>query len=224
MKKTTILMAILGSLAVSGAANAANSQATMKLEGTIIPATCNINLDGGNSKALSLGKISAADVLKEGGNAYQLQEKTVHLNINCPSPTIVGFQVMDLGDKAGQVDLAGAKNSALFSLGTTKSGAISGGYLVSLSSGKIDAQTVAQFISSETGENWNIFNSENNGIDASKKTIYSWTAKSGNLAPAIGLSHSIEMEIHPYVNPLSEKDAADQINLRGEATYDLVYL
>ncbi|SPZ61741.1 P pilus assembly protein, pilin FimA [Serratia quinivorans] len=220
MKKTAIFIAILSGITVSNVASAANSQATMKVEGSIIPATCNINLNGSTSSVLSLGKITAAQLAQSG--VTELPNKVVTLNINCPAPTVVGFQVMDLGEKAGQVDLAGVKDAGLFSLGTTKSGAIAGGYFIDLSSGKVDAKNVVSFISSNTsGTNWNKFTGM---IDAAKKSVYSWSATSGLNAPAIGLSHQVLLNVHPYINPLSGPDSADKVELRGEATYDLVYL
>ncbi|MFQ0830763.1 DUF1120 domain-containing protein [Serratia fonticola] len=220
MQKTAILIAMLSGITVSSVANAANSQATMKVEGSIVPATCNINLNGSTSSVLSLGKITAAQLAQSG--TTELPNKVVTLNINCPSPTLVGFQVMDLGEKAGQVDLSGVKDVGLFSLGTTKSGAIAGGYFIGFASGKVDARNVVSFISSNTsGANWN---KHTGMIDAAKKSVYSWSATSGQNAPAIGLSHQVLLTLHPYINPLSAADSADKIELRGEATYDLVYL
>lgn len=224
MQKTAILIAMLGGITVSSVANAANSQATMKIEGSIVPATCNINLNGSTSSVLSLGKISAAQLAQSGitNGITELPNKVVTLNISCPSPTSVGFQVMDLGVKAGQVDLAGVKNAGLFSLGTTKSGAITGGYFINFDSGKVDARNVVSFISSNTsGTNWNQYTGM---IDAAKKSVYSWSATTGQNTPAIGLSHQVLLNVHPYINPLSAADLADKIELRGEATYDLVYL
>ncbi|PRD15975.1 DUF1120 domain-containing protein [Pantoea coffeiphila] len=218
MKKKLLLVSVLSGLAISGAASAATSQVTMKLEGSIIPATCNININGGTSSTLSLGKISAAQL--KPGQMFELEDKAIRLNINCPSPTMVGFQVMDLGQKAGQVDMNGTKGPSLFSLGTTKSGAIAGGYVVHLEKGTIDAQNVYNFISSETGETWQVSNGTLNSV---KKDIISWGATS-TLSPSIGLSHQIDMSVHSYINPIAEKDISDKIDLRGEATYDLVYL
>jgi hypothetical protein len=220
MQKTAILIAMLSGITVSSVANAANSQATMKVEGSIIPATCNINLNGGTSSVLSLGKISAAQLAQRG--TTELPNKVVTLNIICPAPSLVGFQVMDLGEKAGQVDLAGTISPSLFSLGTTKSGAIAGGYFIDFDSGKVDARNVVSFISSNTsGTDWKKFTGT---IDAAKKSVYSWSAASGQNAPTIGLSHQVLLKVHPYINPLSAADSADKIELRGEATYDLVYL
>jgi hypothetical protein len=220
MQKTAILVAILSSVTVSNVANAANSQATMKVEGSIIPATCNISLNGSTSSVLSLGKISAAQLTQSG--VTELPNKVVTLNIICPAPSLVGFQVMDLGEKAGQVNLGGAISPDLFSLGTTKSGAIAGGYFIDFDSGKVDARNIVSFISSNTsGTDWKKFTGT---IDAAKKSIYSWSATSGQNAPAIGLSHQVLLKVHPYINPLSAADSADKIELRGEATYDLVYL
>lgn len=220
MKKTAIFIAMLSGITVSSVANAANSQATMKVEGSIIPATCNINLNGSTSSVLSLGKITAAQLALSG--TTDLPNKVVALNINCPAPTLVGFQVMDLGEKAGQVDLAGVKDAGLFSLGTTKSGAIAGGYFINFDSGRVDAKNVVNFIASNnSGTNWNRYTGM---IDAAKKSIYSWSTASGQNAPAIGLSHQVLLNIHPYINPLSAADSADKVELRGEATYDLVYL
>lgn len=221
MKKTAIVIALLSSVAASGVANAANSQATMKLEGSIIPATCNIKVNGSTSSTLSLGKITAAQLEQNGGTTL-LPNKNVSLNITCPSPTFVGFQVMDLGEKAGQVELSGVKDIGLFSLGTTKSGAIVGGYFIDFESGKIDAKKVTNFISSASLDGkWSKFTGK---LDAMKKSIYSWSTESAMSYPSIGFSHEVGLTIHPYINPLSASDAADKIELSGEATYDLVYL
>lgn len=220
MKKTAIVMAVLSGMAVSCVANAATSRATMKIEGTIVPATCDISLNGGTSATLTLGKVSAAQLV---GNSFtELPSQSVSMNVNCPSPTVVGFQAMDLGEKAGEVDLAGTKDPSLFSLGTTKSGAIAGGYFVSFGSGKVDSRNIVNFIASDTGENWSDMSGK--AISASKKQIYSWSAESGKNAPTLGFMHQVQLQINSYINPLSDKDLSDKIDLRGEATYDLVYL
>lgn len=220
MKKTAIVIAVLSGIAVSGTASAANSSATMKVEGTIVPAICNISLNGGTSATLSIGKINSASI---GTTGIALEPQHVALNINCPGPAVVGFGVTDLGENAGSVQVNGTTSSKFFSLGKTKSGVNVGGYTVLLDSGRVDSRNIANFISTKNGENWVTLNSKP-PVDGNDGTVYSWSAETGKRAPTVGLVHQVTLTVNPFINKLPQSDMSDKIEIKGEATYDLVYL
>lgn len=220
MKKTALIVPILSTIAFAGAAQAANSQATMKIQGTIVPATCNIDINGSTTSTLQLGKINAA--ITANNAIATLPSQVATLNISCPSATMVGFAVADIAEKAGQVELNGLASPGLFSLGATPSGAIVGGYTVQMLNGIVDQKSITGFLASDNAETWRTLVS--NQIDAKTHTLYSWSSNKGINTPSAGLKHQIRMGISPFINPLSAKDAADKIELRGEATYDLIYL
>lgn len=219
MKKTALIVSVLSTIAFAGAAQAANSQATMKIQGTIVPATCNIDLNGSTSSTLQLGKINAA---LANNTTVTLPSQLATLNISCPSPTSVGFSVADVAEKAGQVQLGNLASPTLFSLGATPGGAVVGGYTVQILDGKVDQNSIMGFLTSNNAETWQLL--DNRQLDANKRAIYSWSFKQGENTPSVGLKHQISMAISPFINPLSAKDAADKIELHGEATYDLIYL
>ncbi|MFG1173199.1 hypothetical protein AAFN90_06325 [Erwiniaceae bacterium CAU 1747] len=219
-KKTVLTASLFAAIASSGMANASKSQLTVKLEGTILPASCEI-AQGGNATTLSLGKISASKL--NDNSETHLPEVTTKIDIICPAQTAISIQPTDVAEKAGQVVFMGMVQPAMFSLGATSDGRVIGGYFVKLqSSSKVDGHAVKKFISAPMGSTvWSDASQE--PLDASGKKMYSWS-EAADSSPALGKTHSIDLKFSPFISPASTLNTAETIQLRGEATYDLVYL
>lgn len=221
MKKTAIIISLLAAMTTIGTANAANSHATLKIKGKIVPPTCDINFDGGNSASLDMGKVNPG--LLSDNEFSPLPYLTANLNITCPAATGVGFTATDLAAGAGKVTLLGADANGLFSLGLAKNGKTVGGYLVNLKSATVDQTTVTNFLYREGSGSWNRSPVGMTDVDPTGQKVYSWGA-SNNDVPTGASRHQVQLEIRPVINAMKELGNTDNIELSGEATYDLVYL
>lgn len=224
-KKTALNATLLATLAASGMANAAGkSQLTVTVDGTIVPASCDIG-KGSDSTLVQLGKLSADRLNLK--SETMLPVKKVQITIDCPSLTAVAFQPTDRAEKAGQVLFKNVKAPDIFSLGATSSGAVIGGYMVhfDLSSTKVDGANVSNFLSAPAGSNaWTIFDNASNLVSATGQNMYTWARGAKNTAPVLGKTHNIGLEFTPFISPASTLKTSENIYIRGEATYDLVYL
>lgn len=223
-KKTALSVTLLAAIATSGMANAGKSQLTVKVDGTIVPASCDIG-KGIGSVSIQLGKLSA-DRLNMNKETI-LPAHKMQIRIDCPSATAVAIQPADVAEKAGQVSYQGTKMADIFSLGATSDGAVIGGYMVKLdtNSTKVDQLGVSNFLSAPVGSNvWSSFDNDSNIISGTGQNMYSWTRGDKSNAPAMGKIHNIGLEFLPFISPASKLKTSEKIDIKGEATYDLVYL
>lgn len=221
MKKTAIIVSLLAAMASIGTANAVNSHATLKIKGKIVPPTCDINFNGGNSSTLDMGKVNPG--LLSDNEFSPLPYLNANLNITCPATTGVGFTATDLAAGAGKVSLQNADASGLFSLGLAKNGKSLGGYIVNLKSATVDQTTVTNFLYREGTGTWNRSPVGMTDVDPTGQKVYSWGSSNLDL-PTGATRHQVQIEIRPIINALKELGNTDNIELSGEATYDLVYL
>lgn len=222
-KKTALNVTLLAAIATSGMANAGKSQFTVKVDGMIVPASCDIG-KGIGSTTVQLGKLSANKLNMD--TETMLPVKKVQLRIDCPSATTVAIQPTDVAEKAGQVSYMGMKMVDAFSLGATSDGAVIGGYMVKFdtNSTNIDQLGVSNFITAPVGSNvWSSF-ANGNSLSATGQKMYSWTSASKSNAPSMGKVHNIGLEFTPFISPASKLNTSENIDIKGEATYDLVYL
>lgn len=221
MKKTSLIASIVGCLAVSGSALAGPSQATLKLEGTLVPASCSIYSGGVGAAGttIPLGKISFERLNQD--DITQLGQKTTQVIITCPAATTVGFEMTDTAAKAGEVVIGTVKAGKMFSLGATKEDKVIGGYTITFGNASVDQKPVRSFLS-QTSDAWNVMTA-NDTVNPNRHEVYSWTTSSQDL-PSAGENHQVSMVIKPFINPLKDLGSADQIDIKGSATYDLVYL
>lgn len=222
-KKTALSVTLLAAIATSGMANAGKSQFTVKVDGTIVPASCDIG-KGIGSTTVQLGKLSADRLNTD--SETMLPVKKMQLRIDCPSATAVAIQPTDVAEKAGQVAYRGLKMVDIFSLGATSDGAVVGGYMVRLdtNSTNVDQLGVSNFLSAPVGSNvWSAFDNAHI-VSGTGQKMYSWTRGSKGNAPAMGKVHTIGLEFTPFISPTSTLKTSENIEIKGEATYDLVYL
>lgn len=178
LTKTALSLSLLAIMATSGMANAKNSQFTLKVEGTIVPASCDIG-NGASAKTVLLGKLQA-DKLNVDSETL-LPSRTVSIDIQCAGLTAVGIQPTDVAEKAGQVNYMGVKAPDAFSLGATADGTVIGGYMVKLNSGetKVDNQGITSFISAPVGSGiWHNVDSSQ-AISSNGQNMYSWAMGNG---------------------------------------------
>lgn len=223
-KKTALSVTLLAVIATSGMANA-GSQFTVKVDGKIVPASCDIG-QGSSSTTVQLGKLSANKLNADPNAETLLPVKKIELRIDCPSATAVAIQPTDVAEKAGQVPLQGIAMPDIFSLGATSNGTVIGGYMVRFdtSSTKVDQNGVGNFISAPVGSNvWSSFNTSKI-LSGTGQNMYSWTNGTKGNAPAMGKVHTIGLEFSPFIAPTSTLNTSESIDIKGEATYDLVYL
>ncbi|MEJ4045791.1 hypothetical protein [Erwinia sp. SLM-02] len=219
MKKTTILVSLVAAIATVNVATAANSTASMSITGKIVPPTCNISFNGGTSSSLTVGKINPALLSED--NFSALPALNASLSISCPTASGVGFKARDVAEGAGKTGITGMDMKEVFSLGKTPSGAAIGGYTVTMESGTIDNSKITNFLSSVSGQSWDVMNA-GAALDPTSSTMYSW-ANSGQV-PQMGRQHQINLKIQPFINATKQLSTGDAIELNGQATYDLVYL
>ncbi|MBK4725195.1 DUF1120 domain-containing protein [Pantoea agglomerans] len=222
-KKTALNLTLLAAIATSGMANA-GSQFTVKVDGMIVPASCDIG-NGSGSTTVQLGKLSADKLNTD--SETMLPVKKMQLRIDCPSATAVAIQPTDVAEKAGQVSYLGMKMVDIFSLGATSDGAVIGGYIVKLdtNSTNVDQLGVSSFLSAPVGSNvWSTFDNSAHIVSGTGQNMYSWTRGSKGNAPAMGKVHTIGLEFTPFISPASTLKTSENIDIKGEATYDLVYL
>lgn len=219
MKKTTMLVSLVAVIATVNVASAANSTATMSITGKIVPPTCNISFNGGTSSSLTLGKINPALLSED--NFSTLPALNASLSISCPTASGVGFKARDVAEGAGKAGITGLDMKELFSLGNTPGGAPIGGYTVTMEGGTIDNSKITNFLSSVSGQSWDIMNA-GSVLDPTSSTMYGWSSN-GN-APQMGRQHQIDLKIQPFINATKQLGTGDAIELNGQATYDLVYL
>lgn len=224
-KKTALNVTLLAAIATSGMANAGKSQFTVKVDGMIVPASCDIG-KGIGSTTVQLGKLSANKLNADPNAETLLPVKKIELRIDCPSATAVAIQPTDVAEKAGQVSYMGMKMVDAFSLGATSDGAVIGGYMVKFdtNSTNIDQLGVSNFITAPVGSNvWSSF-ANSDSLSATGQKMYSWTSASKSNAPSMGKVHNIGLEFTPFISPASKLNTSENIDIKGEATYDLVYL
>lgn len=223
MNKTIMIVSLLTTMATIATANAGSSSAAMKIQGEIVPTTCDISFNGSNSSSLSLGKINPSQLSE---NRYStLPNLSASLNITCPAATAVGFKATDVAEGAGNVKIEDAPINTLFSLGLAPTGNIIGGYAVLIAGGSIDNSKISAVLKSNTGESWRVMG-DTFAIEPSSGTMYSWASASGSslTVPTMGRNHKIALDIIPFINATKHLGNLDNIELIGQATYDLVYL
>jgi type 1 fimbria pilin len=219
LKNTALTLAIFSAITASGMANAGKSQLTMKVGGTILPASCEIG-EGSSTTSINLGRLSASKL--NDNEMTTLAAQTAKINIVCPSYTAISLQATDVAEKAGQVEYANRVTPEVFSLGATSDGKVIGGYFVAMQdTSKVDGRPVANFIQAPMGSTSWVKSA--GGINANNNVMYSWAVLSPD-APALGKVHSIDLKIVPFIEPASTLNTSENIEIRGEATYDLVYL
>lgn len=211
---------VIGLGTCSGAMAA--QQASLQVSGMIKPGSCDISINGGS--AVDYGDINVASLNKD--KFTELAVKSAKLNIDCTAPTLFAVRSTDIAEGAA-ADLGttiGIDYPNFFSLGETASGKIIGGYIISVAAAKtlVDgAQPKAMVYSEDQGTTWKSI--ATNFMTPSAGELMSWDA-SGTGKAEIAQNVSFDMDISPKIAALNTLGSADEIQLGGNATFDVVYL
>ena len=89
----------------------------------------------------------------------------------------------------------------------------------------VDQVGVSNFIIAPVGSNvWSTFDNTTALVSGTGQKMYSWTTGNKSNAPVMGKTHTIGLEFAPFISPASKLKTSERIDIKGEATYDLVYL
>lgn len=194
---------------------AASSQATMKIQGEILPSACDLFIDNGGELRLGKNNISTASASQDG---IILPERTIGINIQCPSLTSFGIRTTDLAANAGNVKHRSAGSTMIFSLGQTESGEPIGGYFATIDKSQswIDGNLINSIIvSQDQGHSWQPMQGM---LHSNGESVYSW----GNyLRPLSAHVVKLGLKISPFLYKASYNDA---IKLDGLTSFELIYL
>lgn len=202
-------------LALSSSQTFASSQYTIKLQGQIIPSSCDIAMDQAGSIILTPSNTARESANK---NSIQLPSKNLGFMIRCQGATSFAFRARDIAPNAGNVQLAGEQQRDIFSLGLTNSGQSIGGYLAFIDPERslMDGKRIPDvLISSNEGVSWRTGQYK---LSPSGENIYSWGNQS---TPGSARQVNINILLKPFIFNLNQADA---VKIDGMTTFEIVYL
>jgi len=214
-RKTIIPFSLTALVFISAVSHAATSQASLKLDGEILPASCDMAIENGGT--IRLGKPSPVAAPSEQGY-FALPERTIGINIQCPGSTSFGIRTTDITSNAGQIRLDGAEINTVFSLGETAKGEAIGGYsaIIDKSRSLIDGKPLEKIIvSQDQGNSWQ---STQGHLTSQGKSVYSWGEQS---RPLNAKTVKLGLTISPF---LLKNNYSDAVKIDGITSFELVYL
>lgn len=197
------------------ASSNATSQASLTLQGEILPSSCDITMD--SSGKVQLGKMNTPNFSSE-TKSIRLPERNIIVSINCPAATLFGIRPMDIAINAGNVKHDGSGDNTVFSLGLTASGQAIGGYYASInkSLSSVDGKQPDNIIASrDQGNSWNL---AQGNLSAKGENVYSWGEQT---QPHSARSVKVSLIITPF---LFKNNYSDTVNIEGLSSFELVYL
>ncbi|WP_431022163.1 DUF1120 domain-containing protein [Erwinia rhapontici] len=192
----------------------ASSQTTIKLQGEIMPGSCDIGMNSPGSIKLNL---AAGQGSSHSGRTL-LPEKKLGLMIKCQGATSFAFRARDIAPNAGNVQLAGEQQRDIFSLGLTNKGQAIGGYLALIDPehSRMDGRVIPNvLVSDNEGVSWRTGQFR---LTPSGENIYSWGSQ---ITPGSARQVNIDIILKPFIFNLNQADA---IKIDGMTTFEIVYL
>jgi len=192
----------------------ASSQTTIKLQGEIMPGSCDIGMNSAGSIKLNL---AAGQGSSHSGRPL-LPEKKLGLMIQCQGATSFAFRARDIAPNAGNVQLAGEQQRDIFSLGLTNKGQAIGGYLALIDPehSRMDGRVIPNvLVSDNEGVSWRTGQFR---LTPSGENIYSWGSQ---ITPGSAHQVNIDIILKPFIFNLNQADA---IKIDGMTTFEIVYL
>lgn len=192
----------------------ASSQTTIKLQGEIMPGSCDIGMNSPGSIKLNL---AAGQGSSHSGRTL-LPEKKLGLMIQCQGATSFAFRARDIAPNAGNVQLAGEQQRDIFSLGLTNKGQAIGGYLALIDPehSRMDGRVIPNvLVSDNEGVSWRTGQFR---LTPSGENIYSWGSQ---ITPGSAHQVNIDIILKPFIFNLNQADA---IKIDGMTTFEIVYL
>jgi hypothetical protein len=196
------------------ATNAA-SQASLNVQGEILPGSCDMIIDNGG--ILRLGKKNAQQSSSE-KNSVRLEDRNIVINITCPAATLFAIRPIDIAINAGNIKHTSVEGNRVFSLGQSASGKAIGGYYASIdkSRSRVDGRQPDNIIfSQDQGNSWQI---AQDYLTANGKNVYSWGEQ---LQPRSARSVKVSLLISPF---LLQNSYSDAVKIDGATSFELVYL
>ncbi|BCQ36762.1 MULTISPECIES: DUF1120 domain-containing protein [Erwinia] len=226
-KMTTLAVLIVGAIA-SGQALAGGS-ATLDVKATIVPGACNVVLP---SASLDWDNIDPASLHHE--LFTELPAKQLTLNVNCPAKMMFAVKAIDNATK-GVAPLGpdpSLSDSYFDFTSTAEKNAPVGGYSIkALTAGSTSDQTKATALVTFKNGKWNekpanadyaYFPSSALGNDAALD-ISTSDSKTKYLRDS-AMNKSFSLEIRPWIAPVSEPAWGNDVDLKGSATFEVVYI
>lgn len=227
MKKITTLAALIMGVIVSGQALAGGS-ATLEVKAAIVPGSCNVELP---NASLAWDNIAPDSLHHE---LYtDLPAKSLTLNVNCPAKMMFAVKAIDnsyKGSPPSGPDTSMKYN--YFNLKSTSGPAPLAGYSIkALTAGSTaDKAKATGFVTFKNGK-WNdkpanadyaYFPYSTIGDDAALdiSTSDSKTKYSRDSA----INKSFALEIHPWIAPVPEILWGNDVELKGSATFEVIYI
>jgi len=192
----------------------ASSQTTIKLQGEIMPGSCDIAMNSAGSIKLNL---AGGQGSTHTGRTL-LPEKKLGLMIQCQGATSFAFRARDIAPNAGNVQLAGEQQRDIFSLGLTNKGQAIGGYLALIDPehSRMDGRVIPNvLVSDNEGVSWRTGQFR---LTPSGENIYSWGSQ---ITPGSARQVNIDIILKPFIFNLNQADA---IKIDGMTTFEIVYL
>jgi len=192
----------------------ASSQTTIKLQGEIMPGSCDIGMNSAGSIKLNL---AGGQGSSHSGRTL-LPEKKLGLMIQCQGATSFAFRARDIAPNAGNVQLAGEQQRDIFSLGLTNKGQAIGGYLALIDPehSRMNGRVIPEvLVSDNEGVSWRTGQFR---LTPSGENIYSWGSQ---ITPGSARQVNIDIILKPFIFNLNQADA---IKIDGMTTFEIVYL
>lgn len=228
MKKITTLAALIIGVIASGQALAGGS-ATLEVKASIAPGACNVELPNAS--------LEWGDIDPESLNHHlytDLPAKPLTLNVNCPAKMMFAVKAIDNAQKGTSPEgPEPSMQSNYFDLRSTseKNAPVAGYSIKALTAGSTsDKAKATAFVTFKNGK-WNekpanadyaYFPSSALGNDAALD-ISTSDSQTKYLRDS-AMNKSFALEIHPWVAPVPEAAWGNDVELKGSATFEVVYI
>lgn len=205
-----------------GASNVfAESSVDMSVVGKITPVACTPALSNGG--VVDLGKISAQDLLTGWPGETPLPDATLALSVNCISTALVAIKVTD--NRPGTVygGTGSYPNISEFGLGLASNGKPIGRYRLTTINASADA-VASEVIEKAPGALTWISTSSTAGWQPNWLRSVSNGSAGSDLAPRPLQTFKTDLIVSTRIAPKSTLPIAEEIQIDGSATLDIVYL
>lgn len=228
MKKITTLAALIVGVIASGQALAGGS-ATLEVKASIVPGSCNVELP---NASLAWGDIAPESLHHE--LFTELPAKQLTLNVNCPAKMMFAVKAIDNAQRGtAPTGPDPSMKDSYFDLRSTseKASPMAGYSIKALTVGSSSDKAKATGLVTFKNGKWNdkpanadyaYFPSSALGNDAALdiSTSDSQTKYSRDSA----MNKSFALEIHPWIAPVPGPAWGNDIELKGSATFEVVYI
>lgn len=220
MKKTTIIATLIGGILLSGSAMAAGgAKAIMKVQGTILPPSCSIGVDG----ALTFNDIDPAKLSKDAFT--DLPMKKTKVSVLCLGSSFFGIRATD--NSVVAAEKPGVLNENLFSLGQRADGKQIGVYTINVNTDESSVEgkeAQRAFYMDKDGMWIDVLNKEQSFMKNSKIVPVSGMELSSDNSRKAVKNKVYALDIQASIAPVGADGVQRSINLDGSATFEVIYM